>query len=198
MGKALVVKANLKNGQDIQEMIDNSLAEFGKIDILVNNAGMFDGMRPFCETDEQLWDDTFDLNVRGMFLCCKAVIPSMLNVGKGVIVNIASAAGLIGGGGGVAYTCSKHAVIGLTMQIANELGRQGIRANTICPGLIETGMVTDLMNDPAFMASINGTPSGRIGNVEDISKAILFLASDESSYIYGDRLVVDGGLIVGK
>jgi 3-oxoacyl-[acyl-carrier protein] reductase len=143
-----------------------------------------------------LFDHALDLNVKGSFMCCKYAVPGMLERKKGVIVNIASAAGVEGGGGGAAYTCSKHAVIGLTMQITAELGKNGIRANTVCPGLIKTGMVTDLLNNPDFMTAINGTPAGRVGTVEDTTSLILFLASDESSYIHGDTILIDGGLIV--
>jgi len=194
---ALIVKADLRTGSEAKKLVDATIGEFGKIDILVNNAGMFDGFVPFCDQTEELWDHAFDLNVKGAFMCCKYAVPHMLEKKKGVIINIASAAGVEGGGGGAAYTCSKHAVIGLTMQITAELGRKGIRANTVCPGLIRTGMVEDLLNSPEFMDSINGTPAGRVGEVEDTTKLILFLASDDSSYMHGDTILIDGGLIVG-
>jgi 3-oxoacyl-[acyl-carrier protein] reductase len=191
---ALAVEVNVLSQGDITNLVDNTINKFGKIDILCNTAGAFDDMAPLLETSEELWDKITNINAKGLYLVTKTVLPHMINQGKGSIINIASDAGLTGGGGGAAYTSSKHAVIGFTRQLAADYKNKGIRSNSICPGLIETPMTKELINNPEFRESITKA-SGRLGQPEDIAKATLFLASDDADYINGVELPVDGGLI---
>ena len=194
--KVLIVKADLKKTEEIKEMINSAVNEFGRIDILVNNAGMFDYGVPFLEQSEELWDAALALNIKAPYMCCKYAIPHMPENG-GVIVNVASAAAVMAGGGGAAYTCTKHAVVGLTRALVFELARKGIRANTVCPGLVRTPMVEATFQRPELVEKILG-PAGRPGNVDDTTNLILFIASDDASYIYGDTILVDGGLVIGE
>ncbi|SDL97851.1 SDR family NAD(P)-dependent oxidoreductase [Bacillus sp. OK048] len=190
----LALKVDVLNKEDITNLVDAAIKKFGQIDILCNTAGVFDRYAPILETSEELWDLSMNINVKGLFLMTKAVLPHMINKGKGSIINIASGAGLTGGGGGIAYTSSKHAVVGFTKQIAADYKLKGIRCNSICPGLIETPMVKDVFENPEAINAINKA-SGRTGKPADIAKASLFLASDLSDYINAVAIPVDGGLL---
>lgn len=191
---AIAVEVNVLNQDQINVMVEQAIEKFGQIDILCNTAGAFDSMAPILETSEELWDKIMDVNTKGLYFVTKSVIPHMIDQGSGCIVTIASDAGLTGGGGGIAYTSSKHAAIGFVRQIAADYKLKGIRSNAICPGLIETPMTTELVANPAFNESITRA-SGRIGRPEDIAKATVLLASDYADYINGVELPVDGGLI---
>jgi 3-oxoacyl-[acyl-carrier protein] reductase len=189
----LEVQTDITDENEVTEMVEKVIDTFGRIDFLCNTAGAFDELTPTLETDIELWNKVTQVNVTGMFLVTKAVLPHMVEANDGKIINIASAAGLTGGGGGIAYTTSKHAVIGLTRQVAVEHKHDGIQVNSIAPGLIDTQMVEELMKDDDFRTQIE-QGSSRLGEVEDISKATLFLASDLSDYVNGEVLSVDGGL----
>jgi len=196
-GKAIAVYADVTSSKDVQEMVDTTVKEFGTVDILVNSAGAFDNIIKMQFTTEEEWDRILDVDLKGIFLCCKYCIPPMLeNNEGGVIINIASAAGLLPGGGGVAYTSAKHGVIGLTREICFQYALDGIRANTVCPGLIETPMTAELMSIPEVMEGVKKNPAGRAGQPVEIANAVLYLASKEAEFIQGSTLVIDGGWFI--
>ena len=172
--------------------------ELGRIDILVNCAGILDGYAPITETSDALWDRIMNVNLKGMFLVSRAVLPAMVARGNGAIVNISSIAGMVAGGGGAAYTASKHGVIGLTRQTSYDYGKKGIRANAICPGAIETAMTRDILNsgDMAVMELVRSVPAGRHGQPGEVAKLALYLASDEAGFVHGAVMAIDGGWTV--
>jgi 3-oxoacyl-[acyl-carrier protein] reductase len=194
-GSGLAVRVEVSDQQSVQAAVDTAVARFGRIDILSNTAGAFDHYRQTLDTPRELWDKLIAVNLTSQYLVTNAVLPIMLANGGGRIVSIASGAGLMGGGGGAAYTSTKHAVIGYTRQLAAGYGKRGIRANAIAPGLIDTPMVADVSHTEETQAWLANQPGGRLGRPEDIANAALFLVSDESDYIHAVTLPVDGGLI---
>lgn len=192
-GEAMFVKVDVSNSANAANMVKQCLAEYGRVDILYNNAGILK-MGAFHETAEADWDQTINVNLKGMFLCSKAVIPQMLKQGKGKIVNTASVAGLVAFDQLGPYCASKGGIIALTREMAVEYAPKKINVNCIAPGVIKTAMTKDMLNDPAtvkgFAAS---TPYPRLGEPEDIAMAAVYLASDESDFVTGEVLVVDGG-----
>ena len=204
-GKAICVEADVSNSGSVNEMIKNCLEKLGGVDILVNNAGVSTGNAPMEYVSEEDWDKVMDTNAKGNFLCSKALIPHMKKNG-GSIVNIGSVGGFKSYFGGSAYSSSKAAIIMLTKTIAIEYGRNGIRANCICPGSTDTEMFEDgikkgLAKGNAQNVSFEqvvqniskGIPLGRLGTPKDIAYLALFLSSEEASYINGAVIVVDGG-----
>lgn len=177
------------------------IERWGRIDALINNAAILLGRTPLAETPAEKWDAMMDVNVRGVFLCCKAVLGSMQAQGSGAIVNIASVAGHRGQPGNSAYSTSKGAVLNLTRSLAVDYGSHGIRANSISPALVDTEMArTRLKPGEDWEARarrewIPNYPLGRLGKPEDIASGAVFLASDEASWITGIDLVIDGGLL---
>jgi len=192
-GNAIGLKADVTVDKDIDQLVSKAISAFGKISILSNTAGMFDQNKPLLDTPEDLWNKILQVNLTGVYKLTSKVLPHMLEQQYGVIVNVASIAGLTAGGGGIAYTSSKHAVVGFTKQLNTEYGHQGIRANVIAPGLIETPMIKDLIADPNFGGAVKRIPAGRCGQPQEVANLALFLASDESSYIYGAVINIDGG-----
>jgi cyclopentanol dehydrogenase len=169
------------------------VTRFDKLDILVNNAGIFRRLRVE-ETSEESWDQVMDVNAKGVFLGTKAAIAEMRKAGGGSIVNISSIAGLVGSPYASAYNASKGAVRLLTKATAIQYARDGIRANSIHPGVIETLMTRDVINDEAFREIRLATnPIPRLGQPEDVAFGALYLASDEASFVTGSELVIDGG-----
>ncbi len=196
-GEGMSIACDVSKTADVDRMVTAVADAYGKIDVLCNNAGVFDGFTPTLDTDDALWDRVISINLKGVFLVARRVIPEMLKNGKGSIVNTASIAGLVANGGGVAYTASKHGVVGITRQLAAEFSGQGLRINAFCPGGILTGMTKDLAADEATDAAIkSGQLMPRWGTPEEMAAAALFLASDESSFSTGSLLVVDGGWTV--
>ena len=197
-GKAIAVQANVAENEDVKRLIDETIKEFGTIDILVNNAGILDDYAPVLDTSEDLWDKIININLKGQFLCSKHALPYMIDKGKGVIINLASIAAHVAGGGGAAYTAAKHGVVGLTKQISFDYGKKGIRANAICPGAIKTRMTKEVFadEDAPVMEAVRNVPAGRYGYPEEIAKLALFLASDDAEFIHGTDVVIDGGWIV--
>ena len=174
-------------------MIQATVDRYGKLDVLVNNAGIFPMVRVE-ETSVELWDQVMDINVTGVFLGTKHAIPAMRTAGGGSIINISSVAGLVGGSRAAAYSASKGAVRILTKGTAVQYASDGIRANSVHPGIIVTAMTEELLADEDQRAQrLTGTPIGRLGTVDDVAYGVLFLASDESSYVTGSELVIDGG-----
>lgn len=194
-GTGLAVKVDVSDQHSVQAAVDTAVARFGRIDILSNTAGAFDHYRQTLDTPRELWDKLIAVNLTSQYLVTNAVLPIMLANGGGRVVSIASGAGLMGGGGGAAYTSTKHAVIGYTRQLAAGYGKQGIRANAIAPGLIDTPMVADVSHTEETRTWLATQPGVRLGRPEDIANAALFLVSDESEYIHAVTLPVDGGLI---
>lgn len=197
-GQALAVASDVSENSSVVEASEQVLAELSSVDVLVNNAGMLDGYAPLLETSEELWDRIIRVDLKSMFLVTRAFLPSMISGGGGSIVNTASIAGFVAGGGGIAYTSAKHGVIGFTKQLTADYGKQGVRANAVCPGAIETGMTKALFEagDAAVMDSVNSVPAGRYAQPDEVANLALFLASDESSFVYGAAYVIDGGWTV--
>ncbi|ABF91233.1 putative 3-oxoacyl-(acyl-carrier-protein) reductase [Myxococcus xanthus DK 1622] len=178
------------------QLREAALSHFGRIDVLVNNAGISrDGHLMMLQA--AAWRETVDVNLYGALACCQAVIPTMMQQGRGAIINMSSSAGIRGRAGQVPYAATKGALIGLTQALAGELGPHGIRVNCVAPGFVETEMVAGLMNRPGVREGfIQATPIRRLGTVEDVANATLFLASPESAYVVGDVLRVNGGLVL--
>ena len=190
---------DLADPEAVEALAAAARKQFGDVDILVNNAGIFDYMKGPLDLSLQEWNRVLAVNLNSQFLLAKHVLPGMIAKKSGSIVNIASAAGLVGGGGGIAYTASKHAVVGLTKHLAVEFGPQGIRANAICPGIVETPLLeTALKADTSggLAGFVSMTPARRMGEPEEIAKAVLFLASGDASFMFGSVMCVDGGYTV--
>jgi NAD(P)-dependent dehydrogenase (short-subunit alcohol dehydrogenase family) len=195
--QAAYVHADVSRASDAEAMVRFAVTTFGGLTILYNNAGVFperDGS--VTETPEEVWDLTIGINLKGVYLGCRYGIPAMIESGGGAIVNVASFVALMGAATPqIAYTASKGGVLSMTREIAVEFARQGVRANALCPGPIETPLLQELLADPARrQRRLVHIPLGRFGQAEEIAKAALFLASDESSYMTGAALVVDGGI----
>jgi len=192
-GECLFIRLDVTSEPNWQDAVATTVARFGKLDILVNNAGIFRTERVE-DTSEQSWDQVMDVNAKGVFLGTKAAIPEMRKVGGGSIVNISSIAGLVGSPYSSAYNASKGAVRLLTKSTAIQYAKDGIRANSVHPGVIETEMTRDVVNDEAFRQfRLVTNPIPRLGQPEDVAYGVLFLASDESSFMTGSELVIDGG-----
>lgn len=203
-GGSKFYKVNTANREDVQAWVDDVIANFGKIDVLVNNAGIVrDGQLVKIKEGElvgQMSEDNFDLvinvNLKGVFNGTQAVVPHMIKQGGGVILNASSVVGLDGNFGQTNYVATKAGVVGMTKVWARELGRYGIRVNAVAPGFIATEMVMG-MPEKVLDGMKSHTPLNRLGQPIDIANAYIFLASDEASFISGETLRVDGGLIVG-
>lgn len=172
-----------------------ALEKYGRIDILVNTAGILDGFAPTLETTEAQWDLVMGTNLKGTYLFTNEVLPHMLAQKKGTVVNMSSIAGLVAGGGGAAYTASKHAIVGYTKQLDLDYAKQGIRANAIAPGAIRTPMNQADFEGEAEMAKwvASETPAGRWAEPEEVANLTLYLASDLADYIHGTVIPIDGG-----
>ncbi|WP_415853257.1 SDR family NAD(P)-dependent oxidoreductase [Sinomonas sp. G460-2] len=167
----------------------------GAVRVLVNNAGVTDYSASILETSEEIWDRTVGVNLKGMFLVTKALLPSMLQVGEGAIVNMASVAAIVAGAGGPAYTSSKHGVVGLTKQLASDYGGRGIRVNAVAPGAVATSMTEGIIDneDLEVVRVLRATPAGRYAEPEELASIAVFLASEEARFMHGSVLVADGG-----
>ena len=192
-GECLFVRLDVTSEQDWQRAVAATVARFGRLDVLVNNAGIFrtEGVE---QTSEELWDRVLAINAKGVFLGTKHAIPELRKAGGGSIVNISSVAGLVGGSKFAAYVASKGAVRLFTKSTAIQYAKEGIRANSIHPGIIETLMTASMLADEAYRQNrMETTPLGRFGQPEDVAYGVLYLASDESSFVTGSELVIDGG-----
>ncbi len=190
----MAMKANVTNKLETELLIKETVYKFGTVDVLVNNAGVsVTGL--ITDTDEFDSDKVFDVNLKGVYNCCRAVTPTMVNKKSGKIINISSMWGQVGASCEVAYSASKAGVIGLTKALAKELSPSGINVNCIAPGLIETTMNSNIsvedLND--FVESI---PLGRMGSPDEIAAAVYFLASDDADYITGQVLGINGGYVI--
>ncbi len=194
---ALFIRADVSAAADCQRAVDETIRAFGAVDILFNNAGVFYPQTAL-ECSEREWDEQIDVNLKGTFLMSKAALPGMAARKRGVIINNASGWGIVGGDHAVAYCASKGGVVLMTKAMAIDHGPQGIRVNCVCPGDVETPMLpADAkmrgLKWEDYIAGCAVRPLGRVGTVEEIAKAVLFLASDDSSFMTGAALVVDGG-----
>jgi len=190
--KALSVKSNVVDADDVAAMVQAGIDEFGKIDILVNNAGITrDGL--LMRMKDEDWDQVLNVNLKGAFLCIRAVSRTMMKKRSGRIINIASIVGAMGNVGQANYVASKAGLIGLTKTVARELASRGVTCNAVAPGFIETAMTQVLADDvkEKLMAQI---PMGRLGSTEDVAHAVRYLASDDAAYITGQVLHVNGGM----
>ena len=194
---AIFTKCDVSKNTDVEEMVKRTIETFGRLDFAVNNAGIEGATAPTHECTEENWDNTVNINLKGIWLCMKHEIPHMLKQGKGAIVNTASVAGLIGFPGLPAYVVSKHGVVGLTKTAALENARQGIRINAVCPGVIRTPMVdrTTGKDKTVEKKYEDMEPVGRMGEPEEVAEAIVWLCSDAASFVTGHAMAVDGGWI---
>jgi len=198
-GGAIFVETDVSESEHVRRLVETTVERFGGLDIMVNNAGI-EVFERLADTDELVWDRVISINLRGVFLGTKYAVPEMLQ-GGGVIINMASVAGIVGVGGLAAYNAAKGGVVLLTKNTAMDYGSRNIRANCICPGFIATPMVEAIMSMPGAEAVnekiIGLCPAGRLGKPEEVAGCAVFLASDESSFINGHALVVDGGMSAG-
>ncbi|MCH7737010.1 MAG: glucose 1-dehydrogenase [Chloroflexi bacterium] len=193
-GDALYVHLDVTNEDEWGSAVQAAVAAFGKLDILVNNAGIW-RRGHVLETSSEQWDDIMDVNAKGVFLGTKAAIPEMRKAGGGSIINISSTAGLVGSKTSAAYSASKGAVRIFTKSTAVQYAAEGIRANSIHPGPIDTDMGDQVWpTAESRAASVARTALARIGTADDIAYGALYLASDESSFVTGSELVIDGGV----
>jgi NAD(P)-dependent dehydrogenase (short-subunit alcohol dehydrogenase family) len=204
-GRATFVQADVGRWADVDRAVAAAGRAFGPLGILVNAAGILDGYAPADELTPAVWERVIGINLTGTFFGCRRALAEMLPRGAGRIVNIASVAGLVGSGGGPAYTASKHGVVGLTRQLAVTYAARGVTVNAICPGAIPTELRAHstriLGADAPEMRGVGGddaavraiTPAGRRGTVEEVAEAARYLASEAAAYVTGHTLVIDGG-----
>ena len=195
-GIATAVITNVTKEKDIQNMIDTAVRTYGTLDILVNNAGIMDNFVPAAAVTDELWEKVFAVNTTGPMRAIRKALPIFIEKKSGIIINIASAGGLMGSRAGAAYTASKHAVIGLTRNVGFQYAKLGIRCNAIAPGAVNTNIGATINNPDKFgmeraMAGINLNP--RVGEPGEIAKIALFLACDDSSFINGTVITADSG-----
>ena len=190
--KALAVKCDVANAEEVKTLMDAAVAAFGRIDVLVNNAGITrDGL--LMTMKEEAFDAVLDTNLKGTFLAMRAVTRTMMKQRYGRIVNLSSVVGLRGNAGQVNYSASKAGVIGMTKSAAKELASRGITVNAVAPGFIDTDM-TAILPENARTSLLTEISAGRLGAAEEVAKAVAFLASDDAAYITGQVLAVDGGM----
>lgn len=194
--RCLLVPGSVADPRVAENLRTTALEAFGRIDVLVNNAGINRDGNVMMLRDAA-WQEVLGVNLSGAFYCCRAVLPTMVAQGRGVILNMTSTAGLKGRAGQVNYAASKGAVIGLTKSLAQEYGRHGVRVNAIAPGFVETDMVAGVLARPeARRGFLEATPLGRFGHPDDVAGAALYLASPASAYVTGHVLLVNGGLFM--
>lgn len=190
----VVTKGDVRSTEDVKSMIKAAVEAFGSIDILVNNAGITKD-KPMAMMSEDDWDDVLDINLKGAFLCTKAAAKIMIKQRSGKIINIASVAGVMGNPGQANYSASKAGLIGLTKSTAKEFASRNVTCNAVAPGLIQSKM-TDILPEKVRENYLNNIPLGRFGTPEDVANVIGFLASDDSNYVTGQVIHIDGGLVM--
>jgi NAD(P)-dependent dehydrogenase (short-subunit alcohol dehydrogenase family) len=196
-GTATAVTVDVSDEAQVAAMVATAVSAYGGLHVLFNNAGIFpDDDGGILDTPPETWEKVMEVNLKGVWLGCRAGVPAMLDSGGGSIVNVASFVALVGAATAqMAYTASKGGVLAMTRELAVEYARRGIRANSICPGPIETPLLAELLSDPERrQRRLVHIPIGRFGRPEEIARAALFLASDDASFVTGSALVVDGGI----
>ncbi len=200
-GKAMFIRSDVCVADDCRQAVEQTLERFGRIDVLFNNAGVYHP-RTVPECTEQEWDETIDSSLKGAFLMSKYALPSMIERGSGSIIHNSSGWGIVGGDRAAAYCAAKGGLVIMAKAMAIDHGPDGIRVNCVCPGDVVTPMMSDdaenrgiSMED--YLAGASDRPLGRVGTAEEIARAVLFLACDDSSFVTGEALVVDGGGIAG-
>jgi NAD(P)-dependent dehydrogenase (short-subunit alcohol dehydrogenase family) len=193
--EAEFINADVRNEDDVRALVDETVARFGRLDVAVNNAGTEGQVGPITDQTAQTYAATFDTNVLGVLLSLKHQVRVMQQQGSGNIVNISSTNGHRGAAGASVYVGSKHAVEGITKSVALEVAKAGIRVNAVAPGATDTGMLTRFAGTPQNKAAlVERIPLARLGRTEELADAIVFIASDQASYITGHVLTVDGGM----
>ncbi|MEJ2127830.1 MAG: SDR family NAD(P)-dependent oxidoreductase [Woeseiaceae bacterium] len=200
-GDAIFIKSDVRLAEDCRNAVEKTLERFGKIDVLFNNAGVF-YPKTVPECTEEEWDETIDSSLKGAFLMSKYTLPSMIEQGSGSIIHTSSGWGILGGNDAAAYCAAKGGLVIMAKAMAIDHGPDGIRVNCVCPGDVMTPMLEDDaekrgMTWDEYAAGAVERPLGRIGTVDEIADAVLFLASDESSFVTGESLIVDGGGVAG-
>jgi len=193
-GKAAFQQCDVSKASDVEVLVQSTTREFGGLDYACNVAGIHNEFRESIEeADEDTWDSIIATNLKGVFLCMKHEARAMLSQGQGVIVNMASVAGLLAEPGCYAYVASKHGIVGLTKTVAHDLAEKGIRVNAVCPASVETPAL--MRNSEEFLEALRKeTPVGRMGKPEEIAAAVLWLCSDLAGFVTGSALVIDGGV----
>jgi len=197
-GEATFVPADVSVRADVDAMMQAAVAAYGGLDCAFNNAGILgSSWIKTVDIEEDVWDRVMAVNLKGVWLSMKAEIPEILKRGGGAIVNMSSVAGLMGGTLSAAYTASKHGVIGMTKVAASEYSGEGVRVNAVCPAVIRTDMANDaFLDDPEMAAQVTAMhPIGRLGTPEEVAAAVVWLCSDEASFVTGSALPIDGGLL---
>ncbi len=197
-GKATTIKTDISNENDVERMVDHAIKTYGRLDFAVNNAGIEGHFTRIVDLDEDDWDQVLSTNLKGTFLCLKHEARAMLNLGRGgSLVNVGSFNSFLGFATGSAYVASKHGLVGLTSSVSAELAPQGIRVNLVCPGIVNTPMhqrARDLLGDELYNNALSQSVHlRRAGQPEEIAQTILFLCSNEASYITGSTITPDGG-----
>jgi 3-oxoacyl-[acyl-carrier protein] reductase len=193
-GDAFYTHLDVSNREQVKQVVKDTISKYGRIDVLINNAGIIQDALVVKMTEEQ-WDRVININLKGPFNCIQGVVEQMITQGSGVIINISSIVALYGNVGQTNYAATKSGLIGITKTLAKELGRKGIRVNAVAPGFIYTPMTASIPENILDMMK-EKTPLKRLGKTEDVANTLLFLSSDEASFINGAVISVDGGLIM--
>lgn len=198
-GEAIFFKADISKAAEVEALVQKTIETYGRLDCAFNNAGVGEPLKRMGKTSEDNWDRVMATNLKGVYLCMKYEIPHMYKQRKGAIVNTASMAGLKGLAGQAAYVASKHGVVGLTKSAAIEYATTGIRINAVCPGVINTPLIAHGLKERPYLEKsyVQMEPIGRLGKPEEIAAAVLWLCSDEASFVVGSVLSVDGGVVAG-
>lgn len=189
---------DVSDKRQVMALVQDTIKQYGKLDVLVNNAGILDNFAPITGLSDEVWENVMNVNVNSVMYATREALPTMIKQGGGIIINVSSIGGLQGSRAGLAYTASKHAVNGITKNVAFQYGPQNIRCNAICPGGVHTEITNDMENASKFgleRAMAGNGANIKTANAEEIATVALFLACDDSSFVNGATLVADGGLI---
>jgi 3-oxoacyl-[acyl-carrier protein] reductase len=196
-GRATIVQADVKRAEDVRALVRRTVEELGPVDILVNNAGSLVERLKIMELTEERWDEVMDLNLKSAFLCSQAVAASMMERRTGAIVNVSSIAGRNGGAlGSIHYSTAKGGLITMTKGFAKELAPYGVRVNAVSPGVIDTPFHERFSTPETMKAYVGGIPAGRVGTPEEVARVVVFLASDAASYVCGQTIEINGGMLM--
>lgn len=196
-GRAIALQADVTKTAEVRRLVEEAVAAFGPLDILVNNAGSLVERLRLLELTEERWDEVINLNLKSAFLCAQAVAPSMIERKTGVIINVTSIAGRNGGAlGSIHYSTAKGGMITLTKGLAKELAPHGVRVNAVSPGVIDTPFHEQFSTPEAMRNFANVIPLGRVGKSEEVAQTIVYVASDAASYLVGETIEINGGLLM--